>query len=633
MGRVTASNGTPIWVINTPDLKLPKDKRAFKLKFKARSENAAGDELTIMSLDMSSKAIASKRFTITNEWQDFSVSLKGDNAFYVQAYSYTYGAYLDDVEISLADALQPPTNVKVTGYDGTSAKVSWDKVDDAESYVATLYYADYNASMWKPEKEIPTTATSAELTGLDNSKDYAVVITSVKGDDKVESDIVEVTIAAPDGLRATNVKENSFTITWNPVEDIETYYFGCGYYDENGNIVQLDIPTTVTKTSIDVTGVDLISHSYVCQVWAIRGEINGTPTESMQVSPEIAAPLATEATDITDNGFTANWQAVDFGQKYTVNVYKEFEASATSPYALLSTDFDDITEGSIYNPVTYSEYPVGNSGWTAIYGACVPGMLGLDSSWGSFGMYGYLISPDMDFSRNGGATTIKVNWKGDESADKVTVYYNRLVDGEYEPVEKSVQILSVPKELTEQTITLQGGENLSNIVIMPSTGIVYLDKIEVSTILESGDKVVLLSATKTTDDNSTNCKIDGLEIPENHKIFYNVTAGFFPADGWSRTWGKASNNVYVDFSDGGIVESASDNMPNAFISDGKLHVINPLGESVEVYNLQGALIANSCSGSVMDLHGKGVYIVRIGNSQQVMKYCAFFITTPIFFNW
>ena len=603
-------NGTPVWVINTPDLKLPNDKQAFQVNFRAKSENAEGDQLSIISLDLSNEPINSDKLTITNEWNDYSVTLRGDDVFYFQIYTDAYGFLLDDVSVS-TDALQPPVNITVNGFNGTSATVKWDAVENAESYIVHLWYADYNANMWKSVRDIPTTATSLDITDLETTKDYAVTVSAVKGGTSIESDIVEVAIPAPKGLTAANVTATSFTIKWNPIADVDSYYFGCGYYDENGTIVPLDLPTSVTATSVDVTGVDLLTHTYTIQVWGVKGEIDGTPSEELIVHPQIEAPAVLPASSITQNGFTANWKAVEFGQKYTVNVFTEFEAATTSPYDLLNTAFDFIEEGQESSPVTYSEYKVGSTGWVAENAACATGMLGLDSSWGDFGWYGLLYSPDMDFSRNGGKTTLKLKWKGDSSADKVKIYYAKSVDGTSQQIVSSLQILSVPKDFTEQEITLVGGEDNSSIVIAPETGIVWIDEMEVSTVLESGEKVIM-SLTGQTVENATSCVFSDLSIPENHRVFYNVTAGFAPTDGWSKTVGETSENSYVNFDNGGIADANSESA-NAYISSGILNVVNPNGEKVEVYSANGSLITTNFGNSQIALPAKGVYIVRIGN--------------------
>lgn len=86
---------------------------------------------------------------------------------------------------------------------------------------------------------------------------------------------------------------------------------------EDGSIAEETITVTYQPTA---TGEHAATLTLTCGDLVKEIALTGTC-----INPMLATPVATEATAITDNGFTANWEAVDNATSYEVNVWTEEE--------------------------------------------------------------------------------------------------------------------------------------------------------------------------------------------------------------------------------------------------------------------------------------------------------------------
>ena len=98
-------------------------------------------------------------------------------------------------------------------------------------------------------------------------------------------------------------------------------YFTCNSTSitpaEDGSIAEETITVTYQPTA---TGEHAATLTLTCGDLVKEIALTGTC-----INPMLATPVATEATAITDNGFTANWEAVENATSYEVNVWTEEE--------------------------------------------------------------------------------------------------------------------------------------------------------------------------------------------------------------------------------------------------------------------------------------------------------------------
>ncbi len=82
------------------------------------------------------------------------------------------------------------------------------------------------------------------------------------------------------------------------------------------------------------------------------------------------------ATNVTENGFTANWKAVAGADGYSVMVFTKTTVPADGLYTVLYEDFNLISAGSVVEPYWVDEYfidlsdPEWDLVWSHNWGAC-----------------------------------------------------------------------------------------------------------------------------------------------------------------------------------------------------------------------------------------------------------------------
>ena len=125
-------------------------------------------------------------------------------------------------------------------------------------------------------------------------------------------------LAAPVALDATNVTDRDFTANWNPSDGANDYEL-----DVATDMSFNDIVVHLTNLAPSSTVVDklLDNTEYFYRVRATLNGANPSPNSnviSVYTMPE--PPVARDATNVTSDGFTANWDAVDGLTDYVLYV-------------------------------------------------------------------------------------------------------------------------------------------------------------------------------------------------------------------------------------------------------------------------------------------------------------------------
>ncbi|XP_035861586.1 tenascin-N isoform X2 [Sander lucioperca] len=200
--------------------------------------------------------------------------------------------------------LDAPTNLLARDETESSFRVSWDPTQaEIDGYALT-----YSSSEGSSE-EIPvgSDSTSYMLTGLRPGVPYTVYIWAIKGS-KVSRKIstkAETDLDAPANLLARDVKETSFSVSWDPARAeidgyIVTYSSSEGYSGE--------IPVGPDSTSFMLTSLRP-GVLYTVYIWAIKGN-KASRKISTQAQTELDAPANLLARDETESTFSLSWDPV-----------------------------------------------------------------------------------------------------------------------------------------------------------------------------------------------------------------------------------------------------------------------------------------------------------------------------------
>lgn len=165
---------------------------------------------------------------------------------------------------------------------------------------------------------------------------------------------------------------------------------------------------SIAETSIVVTYKPTSVGTHTALLTISSGElINTLPLYGAAKQPILAAPVATDATDVTNTSFTANWDAVTNATSYVVNVWTEIQ--------VFSENFDSQTgtggnDGSWSGSVA-SNSIIGLTDWTlsSAYGANQCIKLGTSSN------QGVATTPALNVAGNGVLTFRAGAWEGDNN--------------------------------------------------------------------------------------------------------------------------------------------------------------------------------------------------------------------------
>ena len=311
----------------------------------------------------------------------------------------------------------------------------------------------------------------------------------------------------------------------------------------------------------------------------------------------LSAPVALDATDVTETGFTANWEPVSGAAGYACFVYSKSVAPAAGDYIVLAESFNLVNRGSIVEPYFPDDTYVDISGgdfdftftpnWSILEPSFVQGMVG-----------GVVFSPYIDLTNDGGKYTIELTVQGYASQEIVV----RSVGSEEQ--ERSARLTNTG----ENVISFDFSNGIHDTYFtFVDNGFpddtegdyangypAYLDNVAVIQHLEAGDEVLqLVDINEDVEGSETSCRFDDMayryDATTLYFDFYGAIVEEDPSDPYyyDFSYTPFSNLVEVKLLSGVTDAPAIDN--NA---------------PVEYFTLRGVRVARPAAG--------GVYIRRQG---------------------
>lgn len=194
------------------------------------------------------------------------------------------------------------------------------------------------------------------------------------------------------------------------------------------NIRIMTYPENSTvKTDIPVSGLEYTfseldpEKDYAYTVKAVNDTFSSKESNEV-VAIGLSAPELLEASDLTNDSYTANWQYTPKAEGYIVNNYKVYTVTEpTEKVNILHETFDKVTEGTLSNPVglynvayprALDEYTE-NPGWLGLATYLVNGMIGTRNYYIVQGM---IQTPALNLSGNNGRFDVHVRVVGDTDA-------------------------------------------------------------------------------------------------------------------------------------------------------------------------------------------------------------------------
>ncbi len=426
-------------------------------------------------------------------------------------------------------------------------------------------------------------------------------------------------VAAPEALQPLAADETSFTARWKSVSGA-TYLLDVYTKGVDGAKDYLVKDREETGTSALVEGL-VAGNVYYYTVRAKKGETvsdYSNEIEVVEVLESVDAPKALPATDITETGFTANWEAVAKATRYMVQLTRIETLTESKSVNILDEDFSKVDKGTLTNVDFISSSDIDSytkvPGWSTYMECVAKGYMGI-SPYSDNG--GFIKTPALNLSHDGGKFTVALNM----AEGSFGAYYEgtnveiRIYNGDSgEPVETKTVVLA--KNFKDYTLEFaKGTEGTYVEVYYNGNKKLFVDYITVSQVLSEGD----VYSSVVEDRELENVTSTTFEVPLTESVSYSYQVVAYArtvVDGEIDYMPSAPSDVVnVKLTSSSIdgVQETTDNL-KVYAENGGVVVELAADAVINVYNAAGQQTA-SVSGRQGANHisvSSGLNIVKVG---------------------
>lgn len=243
---------------------------------------------------------------------------------------------------------------------GGSANSASEITKKTYPWPGTLDKTTFTASTTPAFKSWSGKAIDLPITDIQESADGVISFKVAGG---------RIDLDAPTGLSAEGATDGTATLSWNPVENATSYKVSLYTKDDSGNPASYVVKDQECEnTSLSVSGLKS-EERYYFTVCALLGYSSSDPSDEEYFDmPEIewiyVIPATLPASDLSDNGFTALWEAVPHAESYLLTVCKEtFGEEKTSTYGFGSESELEIPEGWTWSGTSSDVYGPSSTGY------------------------------------------------------------------------------------------------------------------------------------------------------------------------------------------------------------------------------------------------------------------------------
>ncbi len=428
-------------------------------------------------------------------------------------------------------------------------------------------------------------------------------------------------VARNAALPATDFTTESFTANWLPSQNAKTYLL-------NVFTLDYDVETTVFSRKYLIKDREVDGTSFVVErtdfdtpyyytVSAKSGDGVAAESNMITVFPDaVDAVTALPASDITADSFTANWTSSSLATQYYLHILKYHESTEPHTYAIIDTDFSDITTaGTIDKPQKELEMTF-EGDWFANMPVLAEGMIGINNQDIDFFGQAYLQSPVIDLSSCNGEVKVSLTAFSRKGLSNAVV---KLCNHTPAITFVDDQTFSVSETPQTYEFILTGGSKTSSVVITSEDdGMMFIDDLKVTIEVTANSSIVLPVRTIITPE--TSCEINRADLPADDRIAYYVTASWAVRhkDGEVRQipeiLSAPSNYVWADLSAGIDDVATVADKSTVTVSGSAIEISNPERMPIYIYDISGRCISSIASPSATSriVVTTGLYIVRVG---------------------
>lgn len=197
----------------------------------------------------------------------------------------------------------------------------------------TISFPTYLGYSWYVPDNTVTTSTVSSATIQWTRVGTFEIFYEFETYNNIYTDDLEVTVSpvppsAPSAKTAVDITTGSFTALWDPVGNADTYRLDVSTSSTFSSFVSGYQDLSVDGTSMAVTGLQY-NTTYRYRVRAVNAAGTSSSSTTITTTTMLAyPPVATPASHVTNNSFTAHWQAVDGITSYKLDVSENPEFSS-----------------------------------------------------------------------------------------------------------------------------------------------------------------------------------------------------------------------------------------------------------------------------------------------------------------
>ena len=408
--------------------------------------------------------------------------------------------------------------------------------------------------------------------------------------------------------------------SWSAVEGADEYKATL-YVSTQDDTVEIG----TVKTSEPAAAFDMFlseaAEKYSVTVVALNeaGEESYPTSNYAELAPtSVGDAVALPATNVSAEGFTANWEAIADAGRTLVYPVQYHKATETQQYTLLNEDFSNVPEeNDIYRPAQIipmmgmgnMDLMMSRAGWSTdicIFFRLTPEMpsLALTNMFAEAGLPGYLLSPVYDLSVGGGKVFIS-GMAMSGADDAVLTFF--LVDADTnEPYASEDVEVNTNGVLID--IDLEGGRPNSRIMFYMTDyadeEMIVIPSLSISVDMNAGQQITAPLPTEFVAAPATSFDFS-YPVDSDNSYSYTVQGVF------KEIIGEISDVIEVSGDSTGVAEAAAGN-GHAVLKGNILDIANPDGEKVTVVSADGKILALTDDTAVSLKVAEGAVIVRIG---------------------
>ena len=356
--------------------------------------------------------------------------------------------------------------------------------------------------------------------------------------DNVKIEKLAYPLSKATDIKATVAGGGKIAVDWAAVEGATSYTVEL--YDSNDNKT---VATTTSDTnSAIVEGAFNPAHKFYVYVTAENGTDKSYPAHIYtDFSVEsVDAPVATDATDVSTSGFTANWEASANAANYKLTLVRTHTATEDGEeVTYMDEDFSEIPYSNddpsstimtkdYITPASFDAV-INTPGWSTMLGVAFTGCLAITNMYEAYGMPGVLLGPISDYSIGEGKATISGTGFTSNDDVQVEVGFGKYTLGTV-TFNEGAQTFELSPTGNDFNVTVSGGSANSRLIFKivdaaEGGDMAAFSSLKIGTTLKKGDASTLTYGTATLPYNETSYRVD-VPFTGQDKFEYYVSGSF-----------------------------------------------------------------------------------------------------------